>query len=291
MSNSNKDKSQLIEHLYSVLNTEMAKPYEEIDAELIEACVELILELQGKNFTLSNEEIDNLVRKIPFVEVADFEAARKKRKKTNKKKILLIAAIIAILCAVMVIMSSGKDWDIIEYVFEKYDKLHDIPTNEPITLYDEEIIFLEGEPVFYTDPEKFYENEGCNILLPTELPEGVYFQYMFVIEEKNTENTVIVVYTDIEGYGAHLNSGLPQCTKDVADKTYITEKGIVCYILYYDRPDDKCFIQIEFEHNGNYYVVTGLDNEQALLDMIESLEEIENLPDASAEEVNPPNEN
>lgn len=271
MGKSRNDKNILIEHLYEVLNTEMAKPYEEIDAELIEACVELILELQGKNFTLSNEEIENLVRKIPFIEVADFEAPRKKRKKTNKKKILLIAAIIAILCAIMAIMSSGDEWDFLDYFEDKFGDAAYAPLNEPFTVADDEYIFVESSPN-YTDPEEFYEKERHNILFPTELPEGIEFNYMFYIEETDR---VVVYFSGIDGFGANLESEIPQIAKDRADKTYTTEKGIVCYIHYTEHPDGACYIQIEFEHDGNYYTVTGTDNEQTLLDIIESLEEIE----------------
>lgn len=274
MGKSRNDKNILIEHLYEVLNTEMAKPYEEIDAELIEACVELILELQGKNFTLSNEEIENLVRKIPFIEVVDFEATRKKRKKTNKKKILLIAAIIAILCAIMAIMSSGDKWSIVDYIFNEYDDIDDVPRNEPITAYDEEIVIL-GEATDYTDPKEFCEKEEIhNILFPAELPEDVQFNYMYTVKEDG-KDVVIVYFSGIEGYGIHLDSEIPQIIKDNADKTYTTESGILCYIKYVEHTGNTHYVQIYFEHNGNYYSLTGIDNEQTLLDIIESLEEIE----------------
>ena len=274
MGKSRNDKNILIEHLYEVLNTEMAKPYEEIDAELIEACVELILELQGKNFTLSNEEIENLVRKIPFIEVADFEAARKKRKKINKKKILLIAAIIAILCAIMAIMSSGDEWDEAGYFIDRYGDLDNIPHYEPINVNGFEYTFIESSSN-YTDPKEFCEKEDVhNLLFPTELPEGVHFE--FICKTKELDKDVVIIYLPgIEGFCIELDSEIPQIAKDRADKTYTTEKGIVCYIHYTEHPDGACYIQIEFEHDGNYYVATGTDNEQTLLDIIESLEEIE----------------
>lgn len=274
MGKSRNDKNILIEHLYEVLNTEMAKPYEEIDAELIESCVELILELQGKNFTLSNEEIEEKVRKIPFVEVADLEAARKKRKKINKKKILLIAAIIAILCAIMAIMSSGDEWDEAGYFIDRYGDLDNAPLYEPIYVNGFEYTFIESSPN-YTDPKEFCEKEDVhNLLFPTELPEGVHFE--FICKTKELDKDVVIIYLPgIEGFGVELDSEVPQLAKDVADKTHTTESGILCYILYSDNPDGTCNIQIEFEHDGNYYVVTGTDNEQTLLDIIESLEEIE----------------
>ncbi len=274
MSNSNKDKSQLIEHLYDVLNAEMAKPYEEIDAELIEACVELILELQGKNFTLSNEEIENLVRKIPFIEVADFEAARKQRKKTNKKKILLIAAIIAILCAIMAIISSGDKWDEAGYFIDRYGDLDNAPLYEPIYVNGFEYTFIESSSN-YTEPKEFCEKEDVhNLLFPTELPEGVHFE--FICKTKELDKDVVIIYLPgIEGFSVELDSEVPQLAKDVADKTHTTESGILCYILYAEQYEGGTYIQIHFEYGGNLYTVTGINNEQALLDIIESLEEIE----------------
>ncbi len=267
VSNPESNKNQLIEHLYAVLNTEMEKPYEEIDADFIEACVELILELQGKNFTLSNEEIEELVRKIPFVEVADFEATRQsKKKKIKKRKILLIAAIIAILCTLLAVISSGRFVDYWHSVMnEKFGSVHDTPVGEEYTKGNEEF-FNQGKPVRYTNAQEFFANENYDVLIPVELPNGIKLTDILV---SNTENSIIASFDSvITAYEVYLDTNLPQEITGISNKTMITN-NFTCYIC---RFDDINSVQIYFEHNNNYYNITGTD-EQILLDIIENLEE------------------
>ena len=95
-----KSKEILIALLHFIRDCELDKPLGESNEELVDACVRLLLKLQGKTESLTTEQIEDRVRKIPFVISADFdgEANKKAKKYTTKKKILLVAAIIAILC-------------------------------------------------------------------------------------------------------------------------------------------------------------------------------------------------
>lgn len=267
VSNSDNNKNQLIEHLYAVLNTEMEKPYEEIDADFIEVCVELILELQGKNFTLSNEEIEELVRKIPFVEVADFEAIQQsKKKKLKKRKILLIAAIIAILCTLLAVISSGRFVDYWHSVMnEKFGSVHDTPVGEKHTEGNVEFDSF-GKPIIYSNADDFYINEDYNVLLPDKLPNDIKLTNITIIE---LDKTIMASFNSIiTSYEIYLDTQLPQVINDNV-KEIIVLNSLTCYI---DRMNDSVSVQIYFEHNGNYYTISGTD-EQILLDIIENLEE------------------
>lgn len=268
VSNSDNNRNQLIEHLYAVLNTEMEKPYEEIDADFIEVCVELILELQGKNFTLSNEEIEELVRKIPFVEVADFEAIQQsKKKKLKKRKILLIAAIIAILCTLLAVISSGRFVDYWHSVMnEKFGSVFNVPVGETYT-EDNEEFFYAGNSVKYTSVQNFFEKEDYDVLLPNKLPADIE---LIDINILNYDNSIIVHFNSvITAYDIHLDVQLPQKIIDIANET-VTINGLICYIY---QSDSLNTVQIYFEHNGNYYLIGGT-NRQILLDIIENLEEL-----------------
>lgn len=267
MNYSKSDKNKLIEHLNAVINTEMEKPYEEIDADLIDACTELILELQGKNFTLSNEEVEELVRKIPFAEVADFKATpQKKRKKTTKRKILLIAAVTAILSTLLSIRTSGdREIELMEYLETKYGSLANVPRDEQFILGNQEYSTMKKCKV-YTDPKDLMENEGINILFPTDIPDKIKFDHILSTE---ADNTVIVAFDPaIAAYGIQLDTEIPQIIKD-RSSSFSTENGLLCYI---ERIKSVGQVQIYFEHDGNFYTVSG-NNEQILMDIVENLEE------------------
>ena len=270
MNISSYEKNQLIEHLLAACAAETDKPYEEIDADFVEACTELILELQGKNFTLSNEELEEKVRQIPFVEVSDLEAYRqRKSKKINKRKILLVAAVIALLCALLSLISVCNEYDyadIFSFVRNKYGTMTNVPEGEPVTYGNQEII-IEGKPKMYTSIEDFCENESLYVLMPTgELPEGI--EICNIMFSKKTKHISVSLTNIITCYTITLDSSVPQSEKDCADKT-VEINGILCYV---DNMPDAEITQIYFEHNGNYYTVSGTD-EQLLLDFIKNLEE------------------
>lgn len=261
MSNYKHSKEQLIERLYAVMNEETEKPYEEMDSDLIENCVELILELQGKNFTLSNEEIEERVRNIPFVEVADFKATNKnKRKKINKKKLLLIAAIISAICTMMILSSSENNYEDSKITF---NSIQEAPTDVPIHYGNIEFV-NRGKCKVYKTRDEFFENENYDVLIPSTLPDGI-----------NINEIVVPVYYDeicvsfdnfITGYEIWPNTSVHEDIINNFDKIY-TDKGTPCY--YGDFSAD--IIQINFEYGGDFYTICGKDK-QILMDIINSME-------------------
>lgn len=266
LSNSKNDKNKLIEHLYDVMNTEINKPYEEIDADFIEACVELILELQGKNFTLSNEEIEDRVRKIPFVEVSEFEAAaQRKRKKIKKRKILLIAAIVTLIITLIMSMASGNEYTFFDVFKHEYGSVFDTPVNVHMTEGNEEFFYL-GREVSYKNPQDYYEAEGNVILYPTKLPGEIKLNEIIVVEPLNY--VILFFDSEITAFEIHFGCEVSQREKD-SSVHYTTSNNILCYI---ERFEEVGEVQIYFEHNGNYYMIGGTD-EQILLNVIENLEE------------------
>lgn len=259
--------NKLIMHLNSIINHEVEKPYTEMDADLVEACVELSLELQGKNYTLSNEELEEKVRKIPFVDTKEFlNAAQKKRKKINKRKILLIAAIIAILCTLLTIISSGYNFDDIHRIMrEKFGSVFNVPIGESQISGDIEYGNLGGYNT-YTSVQDFFRNESYDVLMPGKLTNGVEVTDIFVVQQQ--KELIVSFDTCITEFIITLHSTLNPIAKESADDI-IDIEGLCCYIK---RIDDVGNIQIDFEHNGNCYSISGTD-EQILLGVIENLEE------------------
>ncbi len=256
-----------IEHLNAIINHEVEKPYKEMDADLVEACVELSLELQGKNFTLSSQELEEKVRKIPFVDIAEIKAIQQnEHKKTNKKKILLIAAIIAILCAVLAVFATGHFLDYWHKVLnDKFGKVIDAPVGETMVVGNDEHV-LASKDTIYKNIKSFIKNENVNLLLPGKLPGEIEITD---ITHVKYDNTIYVGFnSDVSSFVIYLGEAIPQIIKDTSNK-YETSNKLLCYI---ERLDDVGIVQMHFDHNGNHYTISGT-SEQILLDIIENLEE------------------
>ena len=82
MKNELKNKKELIKFLEFIRDTEASKPVDEIDKDLIDACVYVLLDLQDKNTALSPEQIKEKVRAIPFEDsTVSLEEYKNKKKK------------------------------------------------------------------------------------------------------------------------------------------------------------------------------------------------------------------
>ena len=267
MENNEQNKEKLLDYLELIRDNQALKSPDEINRELLDGTVSMLLKLQNKKIDLSIEEVKERVRKIPFVKIPDFEKeAQKKRKKINKRKILLIAAIIAILCTLLIVMSSGRFVDYWHSVMnEKFGSVFNVPIGEEYNEGNEEAGNL-GKPIIYTTTDEFYAKENYDVLLPKKLPGNIEFINIHIIE---SDNVITASFdTIITSYDIYLNTTIPQIITENLNVT-ILANNISCYI---DRFDDIKTVQIYFEHNGNYYSISGTD-EQILLNIIENLEE------------------
>ena len=75
---------ELIKKFELLRDLEAEKPIEEMDVSLLTTCVEFILELRGETEMLSPEEVEEKVRKIPFVDTTSLNTTENvKSKSTN----------------------------------------------------------------------------------------------------------------------------------------------------------------------------------------------------------------
>ncbi len=268
MYNEGINQDKLIKHLYTILNAESNKHYSIMDVDLIDACTELILEIQGKNFTLSNEELEEKVRKIPFIDTNEMNVIiENKTKKLKKKKILLIAAIIAIICTLLATIGFGTGFDKLDiWLTEKFGNIQNVPDGETYTLGNEEFVNV-GNYASYYSTDEFSKNEDYDVLLPSKtLPEGIELKEISVLYEMNTIE--FIFNESITCYTIKLNSDIPQAEKDII-KTVVEVNGITCYV---ENIENTSITQIRFTYKNNYYIIGGTDK-QILLDLIENLEE------------------
>lgn len=266
MENNTNSKEKLIAYLSFIRDEETEKPSDEMDNDLIKDCVELLLELQNKEVTLSTEEIEDLVRKIPFADTDMIKSvnAKGKVRKFKKKKILLIAAVIAILIAILSIVSIAFEWNIFDALKDRFGSVANAPAG--VEQHEDGISFERlGKDRLYENIEQISENEDLDILLPTNLPAGLSINKIKIYEIDGREE-VLVSFNNDSSYIVTKNKTIPE-------EVLKNEKAIIgkteCYI---ENLEEVGLVQIHFVHKNNYYYFIHNDK-QVLLDIIENLEE------------------
>lgn len=273
MKNKYKNNADAIKYLSALCDKEVQKPVEEMDCELIESTVELLLKLQSKKVSLTEKEIEEKVRKIPFTESSDnvkeFKVNKNVRTKTTQRRILLIAAVIAILVAILSFVSVAFEWDIHDIMKEKFGSVHSVPVGEE--QIDNGVTFINnGKSKTYNSLEKLRASEELDILLPKNLPNNIKAETIFISNDKTYKRIDITFSDENLFFAVVLNSDIPKGNKEICNQM-ITINSIDYYIS--NLTDVNTNI-VEFVYNGNYYSITSNDM-QILLDIIENLEEQE----------------
>ncbi len=257
---------KLLECLEFIRDTEAAKPVEEMDVDLVNECVAFILELQGRDITLSPEEVAERVSKIPFVDVPAKAHKEKVKRFVNKKRVLVIAACLAALIALLCAVSMSSERTFYDIITDYFGSDDNAPEDVWVDL-DGESIILHSQSRYYNSVEDFVEKENVLVLVPgkgtgVEITEVALFTQgdnriiQYVFDNPDLTNEIV------------LNSVIPEETKAVCTEV-ITINGIDCYFCVLE---DVLTVQAYFEYNGDTYEFKYNDK-QALIDIIENLEE------------------
>ena len=167
------EKLRLINFFEFLLNEEISKPLGEMNPEAVDNYIKILLHLQDKHIELSSEFIDEQVRKIFHPkEVAAPETAKTTKKYFNKKKIWLVAACIAILVALFSFVSVAYDWNVFDFLTEKFGSVHSAPIGEKQE-FNGVTVFLSGKNTNYATVEDALKTEKIDVLYPATLPENI----------------------------------------------------------------------------------------------------------------------
>lgn len=267
------EKAKLIEFFEFLLNNEIDKPLGEMNSEAVDSYIKILLFLQEKNVELSSEFIDEQVRKIFHEEDKSTvipDTVKTKKNYFNKKKVWLVAACIAILVALFGFVSVAYDWNVFDFLTEKFGSVHSAPIEEEQD-FNGITVVMNGESTTYSNIKDALKTEKLDVLYPAVLPDGVSIDNIMIYEE-NKERKIIYIF-----YNANLNSEvyidktLQQYTKDEATEI-ITINGIQCYIC---EMSDINLIQINFEYKSNCYLFSYTDKVK-LIEIVGNLKEINN---------------
>ena len=272
--NNNSDNQEFIKKLELLRDLEAEKPVEEMDVSLVMACVELILELRGETVNFTPEEVEEKVRKIPFVEETTTlntppKSVKGRSTKVKSRKILLIAAIISILIAIFAVSSIAFDWNIFDELKNRFGTVFDAPVNEEIDVKGVSV-FRYGEDTDYNSLEEALECEELYVLYPEGLPNSINIEGITIFLENHKEKMHFKFNDFYLTFSITFNTSIPNTIKKV-----ITEKQEInsfkCYII--DK-NDVGIVQIYFEHQDNLYMLS-YNNKQDLIDIIKNLKELQ----------------
>lgn len=271
MENNQQKKEKLVNYLKFICRKQASKEPEEINVDFVDTTVELVHKLEGKGVALSSEEIEERVSRIPFLKGGKAQSdSKRSKKKINKRKLFLIAAVVSVLAVVLSVMSLGQSFDDLHRVIrEKYGSVFNAPVGVPLQYDDEVFVYHSGKCVYYLTPEEFFENEEYDVLLPGKLPEDIMLKDIIVSDDPlGMSYEVIVSFNkSIISFHIDFDKSVSPVFKSNSEEV-IEINGLQCYV---DRLTDVNLVQIYFDHNGDTYVIAGID-EQNLLYIIENLQ-------------------
>ena len=271
--NNNSDNQEFIKKLELLRDLEAEKPVEEMDVSLVMACVELILELRGETVNFTPEEVEEKVRKIPFVEETTTlntppKSVKGRSTKVKSRKILLIAAIISILIAIFAVSSIAFDWNIFDELKNRFGTVADAPVNEEVDV-GQITVTSHGERKIYDNIEVALEKEKFLILYPSKLPKNLKLNEIVLQQFDLKDKLVFSFNNKVFTYTVVLSENLPNEVLTDDNVEIVKINNIKCYVI---NKTDFDVVQIYFEYNNNLYLL-NYNNEQDLIEVIENLKE------------------
>ena len=258
-------KAGIMKKLEAIVDSELSKPYEEIDRSLVDECVNFLMELREEK-ELTKEEILTKVKAIPFVGKKTSDKSQKK-KRFGVRKALLTAAILIIIAILGSIVASSFGTDAVDILRRIGHGIAEMASGEKLDVGGITIVKLDSSEE-YGSVEELLEKEQIHIMYPTYLPEGSEVEKIHMTEfDGITEIIFQIKGTDTVSLGVYLDCGITEEEEKAAERTE-TVNGMLC--LFVNAPDR---IQVAFEYKGNKYVV-GYNDYDELIRIIENLEEV-----------------
>ena len=268
---SNQDKLKLIHFLNFVCDYEASKPLEEMNEELIDSCVDVLLELQDKHVNHSPEFIDEQVRKIfhkEETETTEPESVKPVKKQINKKKVWLVAACIAILVALFSIVSFSSERSVVDVLEDFLGTYEFIPFGKEVDV-GEETYGKASDSRKYDTIAVAVEKEKINLLSPKEETGEISLQKI-VFYNQNTDNCILYIFENNNiSIDVIVNRNINQNTINVCNES-LSINNTTYYLCTIKETNQ---IQAYFIHNNNFYTVTCYDKD-LLIEILENMEEV-----------------
>lgn len=248
---------RLLDKITGILNSEISKTYEEMDCDLVNECVDFLMEIEGNEKRLTKKEIQRNINAIPFIESNSAKAVR-----TFKRAFLSAACLAALLLSVnFAAMSFGVDT--VSVLKEWRSAIIRLVSGESLKV-DKISVIMPDYITSYKTIEEFLETEGLDILYPSYLPGNASIHSVRCLEY-NGRKELIFDFSDTSlSFEVMLDNQLTDKTIAKADLIE-TVAGHMYYII-----NGSGFVQADFAYGNNTYRIKARDNE-TLIPIIEKL--------------------
>lgn len=266
--NNDESNQALIEKLRAIIEIESSKPISEQDVDLIDECVDYLMELEN-GIELTDEELEKGKKQIYML--------LDKNKKPQKKfrfKGFLIAACLAILILLANFVALACGVDTISILKEWGYNIVEMFEGEKEE-YSGVTIIKENESLSFDSINDFKKNTSFDVLCPTVLPDEVELKKIKVTGSYDVNNNYnsdyhsIFFVTNNPQYSIIVYTN-PDYPKDfMSDNSFLSEKfgKHTCY-YFADELSVRCY----FEYENITYVLKS-NNINDLKMIIENLRE------------------
>ncbi len=268
----NEDKKILAEKIRTIIFLESAKSDDEIDIDLIEECVDFLMELEGRE-DISKEQIElakNKVFNSAKSNIVNIHETKKKR----SFKALLVAACIAVVLLVANFTAMAFGVDTVAILKEFGNCIVEMFAGEKDEFKGVTII-KNDVSLKYDSVEEFFKEEKLEVLYPTKFPDGVEFSHVQIVEKESK------IETGKNYFNINFVTNSPETYMYITTEKGLFEKilqnkelnkkeidGFTCYVK-----KDKFCIQYNIIHNNQVYAIVS-PTEENIITIINNLREI-----------------
>ena len=237
---------ELIKHLKGIMDSEIKKS-DKMDADLIDECVDWVLELRGIKVELTEEEVKRRVKSILEKHHA------KKQRKFRFPRVAAIVAAAAI--SIQIVAVAAFDVNPIYWVKEQF-----------LALVGKEVLednmsYLSSHTRQYKTVEELESAENIDIMIPTWLPGDIEIESMDYAYDYATKR-IDIDYTDrLTALSIRLD-----CPMFSTDGAEVYESNNIVYYVFSEANI------IYWEHDGNFYNLTcGFDISDCIEKIIDNV--------------------
>lgn len=254
--NNDESNQALIEKLRAIIEIESSKPIPEQDVDLIDECVDYLMELEN-GIELTDEELKKGKKQIYML-----LDKNKKPQKNIRFKGLLIAACLAILILLANLVALACGFDTISLLKEWGNRIVSMVQGEQIEYKG--ITILKDEKIIFSSIEEFNNETQLKILYPTKLPENINLSIVTLGGSYDKNNNFSTEYYDVVFATNDPQTSItihtyPEFSNYFISNSNLSKENINGYECYLDFMDTE--VQCSFAFDENSYVIRAKNYE------------------------------
>ena len=264
-------KEQKIQWLCQIIDNETDKPEDEIDFALIGECSAYLRELSDKAAEATKEQKQRILQQIKAhhnqTATKSAKVLRPRWKTARKVVGIAIAAVLLLTLTLSVIAKVNGYSNAWEYIRENAKTFFNMSSGSKVK--DGEITLTKHDGVVtYNSIEELLQEEGYDIMYPSDLPEDVHIKS--IIQQIISEERITYCYQFTDQSVSVAISTVPRISQNDLDKYERIETDVMLAYLI-SKQDGNCQI---VSYDGKYeYLICGSDYD-VLIDILNGMKGI-----------------